>query len=160
MTDQPETRAELSIVSEIPIVSPRAEFVYEAICEIGPVIPLGGSPLGDRRLVPILGGSFVGPAIRGSIIPGGADRQLVRKDGVTLLDALYEMQTADGAILTVNNKVLIDPGNGPAGYRFSTIAITAPDGPHAWLNRLILVGTLTSLRPRREAVLIRAFKLV
>jgi hypothetical protein len=141
----------------VPLVLPRTEFVYEAMVEIAPTIPLA-----ERRIVPITGGSFEGPAIRGKVLPSGADRQLVRKDGVRRLDALYEMQAEDGAILTVRNHVLIDPGRGGGGadYRFSTLEITAPEGPHAWLNRLVFVGTLNSLRPAREAVLIRAYKLV
>lgn len=30
----------------------------------------------------------------------------------------------------------------------------------AWLNRLVFVGTLHGLRPSREAVLVRVFKVV
>lgn len=138
-----------------PIVPPRARFVYEAIVEIGPTQLLGEGPLGERRIVPILGGTFEGPRIRGRVLAGGADRQLIRRDGIKRLEALYEMQADDGAVLTVLNRVLID---GDA-YRFSHIEIMAPDGPHAWLNRLLLVGTLHPLRPAREAVAVRAFSL-
>lgn len=152
-----ETSAPLT---DLPLVMPKTEFVYEAVVEIAPLVPMGDSPLGERRIVPITGGVFQGPRIRGTVLPGGADRQLVRKDGVRRLDALYEMKTDDGAILTVRNQVLIDPGrDGTPDYRFSTIDVTAPEGPHAWLNRLVLVGTLASLRPSREAVLVRAFRL-
>ncbi len=143
-----------------PHVPPRTEFVYEAVVDIAPTVPLGDSPLGERRIVPITGGTFEGPNIRGKVLPGGADRQLIRKDGVRRLDALYEMQAEDGAIITVRNQVLIAPGGGGADYRFSTLDITAPEGPHAWLNRLVFVGTLNSLRPAREAVLVRVFKVV
>ena len=144
-----------------PLVPPRTEFVYEAVVDIAPTVPLGDSPLGERRIVPITGGTFEGPNIRGKVLPGGADRQLIRKDGVRRLDALYEMQADDGAIITVRNQVLIAPGTGGApDYRFSTLEITAPEGPHAWLNRLVFVGTLHSLRPTREAVLVRVFKVV
>ena len=93
-----------------------------------------------------------------SCLQAAPTARLVRADGVTELDALYEMQTDDGAIFTVNNRVLVDP-NAPAAPRFSKISIQAPDGPYAWLNRLVIIGTLASLRPQREAVLIRAFKL-
>ncbi|TNC08603.1 DUF3237 domain-containing protein [Methylobacterium terricola] len=152
-----ETSAPLT---DLPLAMPKTEFVYEAVVEIAPMVPLGESPLGERRIVPITGGVFQGPRIRGTVLPGGADRQLVRKDGVRRLDALYEMKTEDGAILTVRNQVLVDPGrDGAPDYRFSTIDVTAPEGPHAWLNRLVLVGTLASLRPAREAVLVRAFRL-
>ncbi|KMO18559.1 DUF3237 domain-containing protein [Methylobacterium platani] len=147
-------------LTDLPLVMPRMEFVYEAVVEIAPLVPLGESPLGERRIVPITGGRFQGPRLRGTVLPGGADRQLVRKDGVRRLDALYEMKTEDGAILTVRNRVTIDPGrDGAPDYRFSTIDVTAPEGPHAWLNRLVLVGTLASLRPAQEAVLVRAFRL-
>ena len=147
--------------ASVPLVPPRTEFVYEAVVDIAPTVPFGDSPLGERRIVPITGGTFEGPGIRGKVLLGGADRQLIRKDGVRRLDALYEMQADDGAIITVRNQVLIAPGVGGApDYRFSTLDITAPEGPHAWLNRLVFVGTLHGLRPAREAVLVRVFKLV
>lgn len=149
------------LAADVPLVPPRTEFVYEAVVEIAPTIPLGDGPLGERRIVPITGGTFEGPDIRGVVLPGGADRQLIRKDGVRRLDALYEMRAEDGAVITVRNRVLIDPGRGGGpDYRFSSLDITAPEGPHAWLNRLVFVGTLNSLRPSREAVLIRVFKVV
>ncbi|OLP42583.1 DUF3237 domain-containing protein [Rhizobium oryziradicis] len=146
-------------LSDVPIVLPKTEFVYEAIVTLQDTIEMGQSPLGDRRIINITGGEFAGPRIKGKVMPGGADRQLLRKDGVRLLNALYEMQTEDGAIITVNNRVLIDsPKDGPR-YAFSHIDITAPEGPHDWLNRRMFVGTLHSLRPK-PMVLIRVFSLV
>ena len=151
--------APFDLATGVALVPPRAEFLYEAVAEIGPTVPLGVSPLGERRIVEILGGRFAGPGLSGKLIGGGADRQLLRADDMLELDALYEMQTDDGAILTVNNRVLIDTRE-PNAARFSKIAIQAPSGPYEWLNRLVIVGSLTSLKPEREAVLIRAFKLV
>ncbi|NGM23098.1 DUF3237 domain-containing protein [Roseomonas stagni] len=142
----------------VPLVLPRSEFVWEALVELAPTLAMGEGPLGERRMVPITGGVFAGPRIRGRVLPGGADRQLVRRDGVRRLEALYEMQAEDGAIITVLNKVVVAPVQGGEDYRFSTIEVTAPDGPHAWLNRLAFVGTLHSLRPRM-AVLVRVYSL-
>ena len=91
------------------------------------------------------------------MLAGGADRQWLRPDGVKELDALYEMQTDDGAVLTVHNKVLIDEA-APAGrYARSSVRISAPDGPHAWLGRRVFVGTLESLKPARNAVRISVY---
>ncbi|WCM92279.1 DUF3237 domain-containing protein [Acidovorax sp. NCPPB 2350] len=141
--------------------APRTEWVYDATVDIDPSQRLGDGPLGERRIVPITGGTFEGPRLKGTVLPGGADRQTVRKDGIVQLDALYEMKTHDGAVITVHNQVLVDnspPGGGPR-YAFSHIRLVAPTGPYDWLNRAVYVGTLTSLRPQRQAVLIRAYRL-
>ena len=90
---------------------------------------------------------------------GGADRQTLRPDGIKELDALYEMRTHDGAVITVHNQVLIDESVQPERYARSCIRVTAPQGPHAWLNRRLFVGTLQPLRPERQAVLIRGYML-
>jgi Protein of unknown function (DUF3237) len=145
--------------AEIPIVLPKTEFVYEAIFDLDPTVDLGAGPLGGRRIVPIIGGVFQGPKLKGKVIPtGGADRQLIRKDGVRMLDALYELQTDDGAVLTIHNKVTIAPRPDGTAYTFSKIDITAPEGPYDWMNRLVYVGTLHSLRPQPK-VLIRVYAL-
>ena len=141
----------------IPLRLPQTEFVYQAVVELAPAMNLGHSPLGERHMVPITGGTFEGPRIRGKVLPGGADRQLWRGDGVHQLDALYELQADNDDVITVRNKVLSDPG--PPPYRFSTLQIIAPDGPNGWLNHAVFVGTLDSLAPR-PAVLIRVFRVV
>lgn len=139
----------------IPFDPPELEFVYEAIAEIEEGIDLGKGPLGERRMVPITGGTFEGPRLRGTVVAGGIDRQLVRPDGVRLLDAFYEMKTDDGAYLTIRNHVTSVPDR----RRFSYLEITAPEGPYDWMNDRIFVGTLDSLKPERPAVVIRVFAL-
>jgi hypothetical protein len=146
------------LLPEVPLLPPRAEFVWEAVVEIAPTQMLGEGPLGERRIVPITGGRFAGPRIRGVVLPGGADRQLIRRDGVKRLEALYEVQAEDGTVITVLNRVVIAPRDGLPDYRASTLEITAPEGPHGWLNRLAFVGTLQPLAPR-PAVLVRVFSL-
>ena len=145
----------------IPMVLPRTEFVYEAIVDLEPTVQLGQSPFGERRMVPIVGGTFEGPGLRGKVLPGGADRQLVRRDGATALDAIYELQTHDGAVISIRNRVLSRPARGDQPrYAISTIDITAPDGPYGWLNDYVYVGTLGSLRPQRQAVVIRVYRVL
>jgi len=146
-------------LSDLPITLPRTEFVYEAICTLQDALEMGHSPFGDRRIINITGGEFAGPRIKGKVLPGGADRQLARQDGVRQLNALYELQADDGAVITVNNRVLIDRQPDGTQYAFSHIDITAPQGPHDWLNRRVFVGTLHSLKPK-PMVLIRVFSLV
>ncbi|WP_310462396.1 DUF3237 domain-containing protein [Sphaerotilus sp.] len=138
---------------------PTLEPLYDATVDIGPRRALGRSPLGERFIIDILGGTFEGPRLRGRVLPGGADRQLVRPDGVKELDALYEMETDDGTVITVHNRVLIEDPSPDGRYARSVVRLTAPDGPHAWLNRRIFVGTLTPLPAERKAVRIGVYLL-
>lgn len=67
-----------------------------------------GAPLdlGERRIVPILGGTFEGPEIRGRVLPGGADWQRVRADGVVELEARYTLETDRSQLIYVCNRGL------------------------------------------------------
>lgn len=137
--------------------------LWDALVDVADMQELGIGPFGERRIVPILGGEFRGgpdmQGFHGVVLPGGADRQLIRSDGAKELDALYEMQVTDGSILTIRNRVVIDEtGPGPR-YAMSRIEVTAPEGPWAWLNRRLILGTLQSARPDRQAVLIRGWEM-
>ncbi|WNW09947.1 DUF3237 domain-containing protein [Pseudomonas sp. DTU_2021_1001937_2_SI_NGA_ILE_001] len=144
-------------VNAAEVAPPRSELVYEAIVDIAPSVSLGQGPLGERRMVPITGGEFHGAGLSGKVLPGGADRQLIRSDGVRQLDAIYEMQTDDGVIISVRNEVLVR-GEGADRYAFSKITLNAPSGRYEWLNQSLFIGTLSSLRPARNAVSIKAWR--
>ena len=109
--------------SLLPPTVPKARLIWTAIVDIAERRDLGIGPQGHRFIVPILGGRFYAgpdvPELKGTVVPGGADRQLLRADGIRELDALYEMQTNDGAILTVNNRVIIDENRAPERYAMS-----------------------------------------
>jgi hypothetical protein len=66
-------------------------------------IVVGETPEGLRRIIPILGGSSSGPRLNGEILAAGADFQLFRSDGVTVLEARYVLRTLDGVLVAVNN---------------------------------------------------------
>ena len=146
------------LAPDLPIAAPKAEFVYEALVDIAPTLMLERSPIGERRLIPILGGRFQGPRLCGSVMSGGADRQLIRDDGVRQLEAIYEMQTDDGVVISVRNRVLIHGLPGQSRHAFSVVELTAPVGPYGWLNQSVFVGTLHPM-PSPSQVLIRVFLL-
>jgi len=151
----------MDIFATQPAIAPVTRLVWEAVADIEDRVELGVSPQGVRGIIRVTGGQFRGgpgfEGFHGSILPGGADRQLARPDGARELDALYEMQVHDGAILTIRNRVLIDEtGPGPR-YALSRIHVTAPQGPWDWLNRRVFLGTLQSARPLRKAVIIRGW---
>ena len=56
-------------------------------------------------MVPITGGTFEGPRLKGKVLPG-ADWQIVRPDGVLELEARYALETDDGALISMVNRCL------------------------------------------------------
>lgn len=149
------------LLAGAPMPDFRFRLLWQAVADVEPRQDLGAGPLGHRFIVPIKGGEFVGgPGLErlcGEIVPGGADRQLLRADGVKQLEAIYEMRTREGIVLNICNRVLIDESRDPR-YAMSRIEVTAPAGPLDWLNRRLILGTLQSARPQREGVIIRAFE--
>ena len=145
----------------------KTEHIWDAKVTIANGIVLGKSKHGWRRIVPITGGSFEGPNIRGEVMPGGEDWQLYRPDGDTELYARYLLKTRDGHIIQVINRVLMHyPPEGGKGepYVRSVIDLEAPLGsPYEYLNHAIFFGTLTqpTLKPGETPyVIIGVYKLL
>jgi hypothetical protein len=115
---------------------------------------LGETPLGRRRIIGITGGRFSGERLSGRVLPGGADWQVVRADGVADLDARYTLETSDGALIYVSNRgyrhgpaeVLKKLSSGESVDPSLYYMRTAPrfetgDARYAWLNRIVCVAT-------------------
>ena len=115
---------------------------------------LGDTPQGRRRIIGITGGRFSGERLSGRVLPGGADWQIVRGDGVSQLEARYTLETADGALIYVRNRgyrhgpaeVLARIAKGetvdPALYYMRTTpSFETGAARYAWLNRLVCVAT-------------------
>ena len=134
----------------------RTELSYEALVTIDRAVEIGPSSHGTRRYIPITGGTFLGPRIKGAVLSGGADWQLQRPDGTTEIDALYSMKTDDGAVIIVRNRGLISR----AGAYFRTVPqFEAPVGRHDWLNQAVFVGSVSGA-PQPGAVIIRVFQVL
>ncbi|WP_375688245.1 DUF3237 domain-containing protein [Pseudooceanicola sp. LIPI14-2-Ac024] len=144
-----------------PLPGISTTLVWEALVDIGPHEALGRGPHGERGIIPITGGVFRGGPghedLKGTIVPGGADRQLLRADGAKELDAVYEMRVEDGTLLSLRNRVLIDETRDGDRYALSRIEVTAPAGRWDWLSRRIILGTLQAAMPARQAVVIRGW---
>ncbi len=86
--------------------APQLEFLMEAHVSVGPAQEIGHAPAGERRIIPITGGTFEGPALRGRVLPGGADWQIVRPDNTAELDARYTLETESGGLIYVRNRAI------------------------------------------------------
>jgi hypothetical protein len=150
--------------------SPELEFAFEAVAEVAAPLDLGVTAVGKRRIIQITGGSFEGPGLRGRILPGGADWQIVRADGTAELDARYTLQTDEGALIYVVNRGLrhgrpevlrrIAAGESvdPRSYYFRSAAFFETSAPEwQWLTKTIVIGVGER---QRDKVLIRFWKVL
>lgn len=142
--------------------TPRAVHVYDAVALLEETVPHGTTPYGERFRVPIIGGTFEGPELKGRILPGGFDWQLKRADGFLELVADYFMETDGGVRIQVTNRGLLHipvPG-GPASYVMTTPKFEAPMGKYGWLNQFIFAGTVAPGDGKVPSVHLSIFKLV
>lgn len=150
------------ILAQFPPQDFALQLAWEAVVLVGAREDLGPGPNGQRFIVPIHGGRFAGgPALagfEGTILPGGADRQTLRPDGVKELSAVYEMCTDDGAIIGIDNQVIVDADRVSRRYAISRIKTSAPSGGR-WdiLNRRFFLGSLHSRNPNPGHVVVRAW---
>ena len=142
--------------------APRLEFAFEEVVTLGPATALGETPLGKRNILPITGGTFEGPGIKGTIVPGGWDWQLTRADGRTEIEADYMIRTDDGVVINVINVgVLCPPREGQPAAARTQPRFEAPIGKYDWLNRAAFIGTLDlASGASGPAVRIRFYKAV
>lgn len=151
-------------------MAPQFEFLMGIAADVGELMSMGGGPLGERRVVAITGGTFEGPALKGSIVPGGADWQIARADGVLDIDARYALRTDAGTLIRVVSQgyrhgppeVLAALGRGEdvaAGKYFFRTVMRFETGDPAlqWLNRTIAVA---SAQRRARQVLLEAWRLL
>jgi Protein of unknown function (DUF3237) len=87
--------------------APQFEPFTRIECTVAPVVSLGGPARhGERRFVPIVGGSASGPGLSGTLVEGGVDWQVQRADGVTDIAAHYVIRTPSGALVEVQSEGL------------------------------------------------------
>ena len=141
-------------MANLEMTAPGLEFVFEAQVAVGQPLDLGDVGKGRRRIVPITGGEFSGLQLRGEVLPGGADWQVLRSDGVAELEARYTLRTDDGVLIYVRNHAL---RHGPAAV-MAALAAGEPVAPrdyyfrgatffeasasrYAWLTKHVVVCT-------------------
>lgn len=84
-------------------LTPTLERVLELDVEVEEPIEIGQTGDGQRRIIPIRGGTVSG-RVDGHVLPGGADYQLFRVDRPSELVANYAFETDDGARVYVENR--------------------------------------------------------
>jgi uncharacterized protein DUF3237 len=122
--------------------TPELEPVMMLHVELAPPLEIGDLGPGIRRVIPITGGTFEGPDIRGQVLPGGADWNLTRHDGTAELWARYTLKTDDGVLIGIlNTGVAVPQADGSVSVRTAPQFEVAGER-YAWLPRSIFVGIL------------------
>jgi hypothetical protein len=135
----------------MPLVSEQPIFTIH--CALAIIQKLGSTPYGERRIINILRGTVDGPRLTGKVLPGGADWQIVRGDGVVHLTARYTIETAAGALVLVDAEgyrhgppevmaaLTRDETVDPSRYYFRTfMRFETADPAVGWLNNILAIG--------------------
>lgn len=136
--------------------APALEYLCTINVKLGvPMVP-GDGPHGFRRIIPIAGGTVAGEKLQGEVMPGGADWQIIRKDGAAEISAEYQIKTTDGVIIYLKNtglriaspEVAARLGKGemidPKEYYFRMVTVfEAPTGKYDWLNKSVFIANGT-----------------
>jgi len=129
---------------------PPLEYVADLVVRVAAPTVVSGT----RRVVGITGGEVTGPRLRGKVLAGGADFQVIRADSTTELEARYVIQTDSGALIYVINTGFrhgpaeamerlqkgeaVDPG---LIYFRCTPRFETSAAEYQWLTKNVFVGT-------------------
>lgn len=157
---------ERQVISGPPEYNPASEYVFSITGTIAEAMTVGDTVTGQVRAIPITGGTVEGDNFSGIVIPGGADWQLTRSDGVTEIEATYAIQlkadSGEQTLVKVVNRGMIVPAEDDTAERYfrTRIMFTAPSGEFDWLNKAIFLSRV-QLHPQIEsAVLVEVFRLI
>lgn len=134
-------------------VEPRLEHLYDMHVDLEAPQVIGQTPMGVRQVFIVKGGTFEGPKMRGTILPGGGDWATMRPDGAVQLDVRATIKMDDGAMVYAYYTGYIHGppevvmkaaagGDVPLSeYYFYTNPIFQTGAPqYDWLNRTVAVG--------------------
>jgi hypothetical protein len=139
------------------------EPIFTIHAELAPIMNLGRTPYGERRVIGITGGSVSGRKFNGRVLPGGADWQIIRSDGAADIQARYTIESDTGARILVSSdglrhgppEIMAKLAQGeavdPALYYFRTVMRFETSDPSLdWINRILALA-----RGKREANAVR-----
>ncbi|MBE0600339.1 MAG: DUF3237 domain-containing protein [Firmicutes bacterium] len=120
----------------------KPELIMTLHVEVGEPLPVGRVPGGELAIIPITGGTFEGPKLRGRVLPGGADWNTRLSPQESHALARYWIQTDDGAVICVRNEGFLRQADDPDSLRTTPSFRCDLDGPYAFLTQGKYEGTL------------------
>ncbi len=130
------------------------ELFFKSSLGFAPIVDIGRTPMGRRRIMAPDGGTIEGRRISGIIHPGGTDWQIERQDGTSVLDVRFTIETDSGDLIYVQNTgyrhgpsdVMARLSKGeevdPDSYYFRTVPkLETASSTYDWVNRTIFIGS-------------------
>ncbi|HPX99714.1 MAG TPA: DUF3237 family protein [Bacteroidaceae bacterium] len=119
--------------------APELEYVLRLNVALGQAFTVGDTGKGVRTVIPITGGTFEGPDMKGEVLPGGADYQM-RYDDRSEIEAIYCIRTDDGVSIHIRNYGIIKMGGQGGMYFRCAPKFEAPkDSKYAWMNECLFL---------------------
>jgi len=112
-----------------------------------------GTPLGDRVVFDVLGGSFEGAGLKGRVLPSGGD-WVTRTAAGSHLSVRLLLQTDDGVTIPFSYVGRASQKDGEPRIEVAG-SFEAPSGAYGWLNDLQVFGRGSAIP---EAVVYRMFR--
>jgi len=135
------------------LTSVRTRSLFLMRLDVRPLLIVGSTPGGYRRVGIVPGGSFEGERLSGTVLDGGSDWQTVRTDGATTLDVRLVLKTTDDALIGMTYRGIrhgppdivarIEKGEvvDPASYYFRINPMfETGSAEYDWLNRVVAIG--------------------
>ncbi len=133
--------------------TPQLKLCCDIDVHLDPIRELGRGRAGQRRIIPIVGGTVSGPRLQGTLLNVGADWQTIFDNGLAELDTRYAMETHDGATIEIVNygyrhgpeKIMQAVARGedvdPNAYYMRTHArLETGDARYDWVNQTLFLG--------------------
>jgi hypothetical protein len=144
----------ISLSQSVPeaLKSVRTKPLFVLREQVPPLLVVGQTPNGFRRIGLVQGGSFEGERLSGEVVSGN-DWQAVRTDSCIKLDVRLVLRTTDGALIVMTYQCLragtpevikkLDQGEvvDPATYYFRMNPMFETSDPqYDWMNRIVAIG--------------------
>ena len=131
----------------------QSEFLFEIVFDKGPTNDVGG----NRLVVPVLGGTFEGPKLKGTVVGPGGDWMVNRSDGSSLLDLRLLLQTDDAQKISMTCRGIAYAQPGGTLYARITPLFDTGAEKYGWLNNVVAVGVF---RPVPGKVAYRIYRIL
>ena len=115
-------------------------YVFTITAHVAGIVSAGDIGVGERRIIPIIGGEVRGRELNGKVCAFGADFQIVRPDSSIELEAKYAIETDDGAVIYVENRGI---RRGPAELVQRLNRGEAVDPALIWIDSALSANGLT-----------------